>query len=453
MCIGYDFDLTAETVFNHLYNRTPSYAAPEVFIDPKSASFPADIWSLAASLFHLVCGELPFESSTPILASVNISDMSKPAPNIKEKAPADRQISVDFAAVIAKGLEKKIENRFKSIDEMSTALHRCLVMQGTGTYSVFISSSHLIRDKIFAHLLYKLLNSTRTPKMQRVFVCMCPLKDGATGSCDDFSLYIKNAIIVIPILSKLGIESLNGLKGSDDDNVNQYLKELILMQILLNHPTCVMKKIFPINIDDEESASSAKMDLVTRESCPTINAVEKFLVEHFFGKCELEEITNRTKYSVKASVSNILSLTKHNIQNPRVGQKQEKNQSQGLHSEDDEGIEDYIVDELKDVFDSMCAGDLTDWKNTIRNWASILQSTISEIRIELDLVNAENQAAPISEAHHQLLSNSQLTTAPTRYVDMSSRRKVSINKALHFGSSLDQCDITQPGETIIYLSI
>ena len=101
----------------------------------------------------------------------------------------------------------------------------------------------------------------------------------------------------------------------------------------------------------------------------------------------------------------------------------------------------------------MCAGDLTDWKNTIRNWASILQSTISEIRIELDLVNAENQAAPISEAHHQLLSNSQLTTAPTRYVDMSSRRKVSINKALHFGSSLDQCDITQPGETIIYLSI
>ena len=254
-----------------------------------------------------ICGELPFESSTPILASVNISDMSKPAPNIKEKAPADRQISVDFAAVIAKGLEKKIENRFKSIDEMSTALHRCLVMQGTGTYSVFISSSHLIRDKIFAHLLYKLLNSTRTPKMQRVFVCMCPLKDGATGSCDDFSLYIKNAIIVIPILSKLGIESLNGLKGSDDDNVNQYLKELILMQILLNHSTCVMKKIFPINIDDEESASRAKTDLVSRESCPTMNAVEKFLLQHFFEKCELEKIKNRNKYTVKSSVSNILA--------------------------------------------------------------------------------------------------------------------------------------------------
>ena len=146
-------------------------------------------------------------------------------------------------------------------------------------------------------------------------------------------------------------------------------------------------------------------------------------------------------------------MTKHNIQNPRVDQKQEKNQSQGLHSEDDEGIEDYIVDELKDVFDSMCAGDLAVWKNTIRNWASILQSTIPEIHNELDLVNAETQAALISEAHHELLSNSQLSSTPTQYLDMSSRRKVSINKALHYGSPLDQCDITQPGETIIYLSI
>ena len=378
-------------MFNYLHNRTPSYAAPEVFIDPKSASFPADIWSLAASLFHLVSGELPFESSTPILASVNISDMSKPAPNIREKAPAGRQISVGFAAVIAKGLEKKIENRFKSIDEMSTALHRCLVVQGTSTYSVFISSSHLTRDKIFAHLLYKLLNSTRTPKKQRVFVCMCPLKDGATDSCEEFSLYIKNAVIVIPVLSNMAIESLNGLKGSDDDNVNQYLKELILMQILLNHSNCVLKKIFPINIDDEKSVSLAKMDLVSRESYPTMNAVERFLIEHFYSKCEIEKIANRTKYSVESSVSNILSLTKHNMQKPIVDQKQEKNQSQGLHSEDDDGIEEYIVDELKDIFGSMGSEELALWKKTISNWASLLKSTIPEIHNELDLVNAETQ--------------------------------------------------------------
>ena len=378
-------------MFNYLHNRTPSYAAPEVFIDPKSASFPADIWSLAASLFHLVSGELPFESSTPILASVNISDMSKPAPNIREKAPAGRQISVGFAAVIAKGLEKKIENRFKSIDEMSTALHRCLVVQGTSTYSVFISSSHLTRDQIFAHLLYKLLNSTRTPKKQRVFVCMCPLKDGATDSCEEFSLYIKNAVIVIPVLSNMAIESLNGLKGSDDDNVNQYLKELILMQILLNHSNCVLKKIFPINIDDEKSVSLAKMDLVSRESYPTMNAVERFLIEHFYSKCEIEKIANRTKYSVESSVSNILSLTKHNMQKPIVDQKQEKNQSQGLHSEDDDGIEEYIVDELKDIFGSMGSEELALWKKTISNWASLLKSTIPEIHNELDLVNAETQ--------------------------------------------------------------
>ena len=380
-----------------MHHRTPSYAAPEVFMDPKSASFPADIWSLAASLFHLVSGELPFESSTPIIASVNISDMSKPAPNIREKTPADRPISVGFAAVIAKGLEKKIENRFKSMDEMCTALHRCLVVQERGKYSVFISSSYLMHDQVFAYLLYQMLNSTRTPKKQRVFVCICPLKRDETDSCEEFSLYIKNAHITIPVLSKKAIESLNGLKGSDEDNTNQYLKELILMQILMNDSNCVLKKIFPINIDNEKSASLAITDLVPRESLPTMNAVEKFLMEHFSSKCELENIANRTKYTVKNSASNILSMTKDNMQTPGVDQKeetkqtQESKQTQEPNPDDDDSIEEYIVDELNGFLGSMDAGGLQvdDWKKRIRDWASDLKSIIPKIYNELDLVNAQ----------------------------------------------------------------
>ena len=109
---------------------TPAYASPENFNNLPAVSFPTDIWSLAASMFHLVSGRLPFDCSSPIAASINIAgDMNSKAPDVRDAVPENLRsgISSAFAEVIAKGLEKRLENRFASVDEMAAALHDCLV--------------------------------------------------------------------------------------------------------------------------------------------------------------------------------------------------------------------------------------------------------------------------------------------------------------------------------------
>ena len=81
-------------------------------------------------MFHLVSGKLPFDCSSPILASINIAgDMNSKAPDVRDSAPEHLRpcISSTFAEVIAKGLEKRLENRFASVDELAAALHDCLV--------------------------------------------------------------------------------------------------------------------------------------------------------------------------------------------------------------------------------------------------------------------------------------------------------------------------------------
>ena len=260
--------------------RTPAYAAPEVFIDPTTASFPADIWSLTKSLFHLVSGELPFECSTPVIASVNISDFSKPAPDIRDKTPLEKSISPTFAAVIAKGLEKNIAMRFKSVDEMSTALHRCLVQQGHGSYSIFISPSEFFHDQILAQLLYKSINNKTTSGGNRVFACMRPLQVGNAEAWEDFSLSVTNSFIALPIISDELIQSLKKLKGSDEDRVHSYLKELTLMQILNKDSRCVLKDIIPVLKGSKFVLKESSKRLVPRETPSTIHTVQSFLINH-----------------------------------------------------------------------------------------------------------------------------------------------------------------------------
>jgi serine/threonine protein kinase len=47
---------------------TPHYTAPEQISDAKNADVPSDIYSLAATLYHMVTGELPFHESGTIEA-------------------------------------------------------------------------------------------------------------------------------------------------------------------------------------------------------------------------------------------------------------------------------------------------------------------------------------------------------------------------------------------------
>jgi predicted kinase len=97
--------------------------------------------------------------------------MDETAPDVRDRAPEHVRagISSAFAAVIARGLEKRMEARFQTVDEMATALHGCLVQRGEEMYSAFISY-RVFSEKFHAHLLYEVLNNTITPGGHRVIV-------------------------------------------------------------------------------------------------------------------------------------------------------------------------------------------------------------------------------------------------------------------------------------------
>jgi serine/threonine protein kinase len=260
-----------------------------MFIDPTKASFTVDIWSLAASLYHLVAKELPFECSTPIIASVNITDMTNAAPDVREKAPANyrERISPMFAGAISKGLQKDLGKRFHSTDEMCMAFHRCLVQQKLGAYSVYISYDHspsdtLSSDRICAALLYNALNNTETRGRNRVFACMRPLELKSGDAWEGFSEGFQNSLLLIPVISGATIKQLESLKGSKEDPVSDFLTELTLMQSFGRNPSQQVKfqKLMPFLLQTGNGGRAeglSAQNLVPRASAPSKRAADAFL--------------------------------------------------------------------------------------------------------------------------------------------------------------------------------
>ena len=349
-------------------------------------------------------GELPFESHTPIMASVNITDMSKTAPDVREKASADKRerISPAFAAVVAKGLEKNIQLRFKSADEMSTALHRCLVLQGEGVYSVYISyreSSANREDQIQAALLYDLLNNTTTKKGKRVFVCMKPISHDARDNIwEEFSLCLMNSLLVVPVLSISMLKPLESLKGSCEDQVDTYLQELILIHALStiekgSDSRCKIQKLLPVSIN--QISYTDTRDLVPRESASTIAAVQKFLrkekFNHILGYLNKESLT--VKGAVEALLSKYDAVTS--------GQKKVQNSLKPLpigaeHKASDENMQEESEGDadVYDILKPFFSGQMD--KRKAQEWRSKLKSLVAGIHDEIDTVSNEHKCLMIS---------------------------------------------------------
>jgi len=96
---------------------SPLYMSPEQIRNPKDVDPRADVWSLGAILYKLLTGRAAFEADNPS-ASLAMIVMEEPTP-LRQFRP---DLSPQLETVIHRCLEKKIDRRFQSVDELACAL-------------------------------------------------------------------------------------------------------------------------------------------------------------------------------------------------------------------------------------------------------------------------------------------------------------------------------------------
>jgi serine/threonine protein kinase len=123
----------AATMRDHKSLRgTPGYISPEIIRNEAFCIGPqADIWSLAATMFETLTGQLPF-CTTVAPNKPSLFELMAAAVNLDEEPPdvasaALSPISAELGSIVRRGLWKRPEGRYASAGEMKAALKAHIV--------------------------------------------------------------------------------------------------------------------------------------------------------------------------------------------------------------------------------------------------------------------------------------------------------------------------------------
>ena len=104
----------------HGFAGTPAYASPEQLLSGQPATQATDIWTVGATLYHLLCGVPPY-SGRPF-AIVSRMESSDPLP----PRQIDPRIPRDLESICMKALSRSPAKRYESAQAMADDLQRFL---------------------------------------------------------------------------------------------------------------------------------------------------------------------------------------------------------------------------------------------------------------------------------------------------------------------------------------
>jgi len=101
---------------------TPRYISPEQARGVADLDYRTDIYSLGASLYHMLAGVPPFDGPTP--AAIMLAHVNDPLPSLRSRAP---QISKATAQVVERMMAKEPDKRYTSpedfLNDLEAARH------------------------------------------------------------------------------------------------------------------------------------------------------------------------------------------------------------------------------------------------------------------------------------------------------------------------------------------
>jgi len=100
---------------------TPYYMSPEQIRQPSNVDFRADIYSLGATLYHMVVGEPPFDAATPF--EIMAKHLNEPVPRPQSRRPDLPPMLCD---IIMRTMAKDPGDRYPSYAELLKDLDRAL---------------------------------------------------------------------------------------------------------------------------------------------------------------------------------------------------------------------------------------------------------------------------------------------------------------------------------------
>ena len=100
---------------------TPYYMSPEQAKGHKNIDFRADIYSLGATLYHMVVGKVPYSADSTM--AIMLKHLNDELPSPREKNPS---ISINTEKIIKKMMEKDRDNRYQSWENLIEDIDRVL---------------------------------------------------------------------------------------------------------------------------------------------------------------------------------------------------------------------------------------------------------------------------------------------------------------------------------------
>ena len=107
----------AAVTFTGVTLGTPDYISPEQIRGEVNLDGRCDVYSLGATLFHLLAGRPPYQGET---ANVTMAKhLTDPVPDVAAERP---DVSADTAAIVRKAMQKEKTGRYQTAGEMAAAL-------------------------------------------------------------------------------------------------------------------------------------------------------------------------------------------------------------------------------------------------------------------------------------------------------------------------------------------